>query len=248
MHASFLRRASLGAFALFGFLLLSVPPAVAGQFGVALYGAYNQYAMRDIDKGIGELGDQLDVIAYPDDFELNTIETGLGFGAGLRFEHSRKLNFSLDYKRLLAKQEGTRQVGGMDATASVSVPANAILLSGTYYFPTETDTRFGIVGGLGYYSCSGEKKATFEALNLDETDKISGSGVGFHAGVSADGRLKGPVRIEGTAGYRYARTGQLEYEDGTKVTKADGGAMRAEYTGSFLQLGFVYYFEKKARE
>jgi YHS domain-containing protein len=248
MHASSVRCAFAGAFVLIALSLFLAAPAGAGQFGIGLYGSFNQYAMRDIDKAIGELGDNLDVIAAPDHFELNTIETGLGGGAGLRYEMSRKLVFSLDYSRLGASQEGTHQVGGMDATASVSFPANAFLLSGTYYFPTESDVRFGVLGGLGYYSCSGEMKAEFKALNLNTTETVSGSGIGFHAGVSADGHLKGPMRIEGSAGYRYARTGQLEYGDGTPVTKSDGGETRAEYTGSYMQVGLVYYFGKRSGE
>jgi predicted Rossmann fold nucleotide-binding protein DprA/Smf involved in DNA uptake len=58
MHASVLRRAILGALALFALSLVLAPPVDAARFGVALFGAFNQYAMRDVDKQIGHLGDE----------------------------------------------------------------------------------------------------------------------------------------------------------------------------------------------
>src|SRR5512143_36405 len=155
MHVSVNRRAILGALALLGLSLVLATPVDAARFGVAGFGAFNQYAMRDVNKQIGHLGDELDSLSFPDHFDLENIETGLGGGVGLRYEHSRKLLFSIDYNRLGASSSGERQVGGQTGSASVSVPGNVFTLSGTYFLPMEGDVRFGLLGGLGYYSCSG---------------------------------------------------------------------------------------------
>jgi len=144
------------------------------------------------------------------------------------------LVLSLDYERLNSSSSASGDIGGVGYNLDFDLPANAFVAGATYYFPSASSTRFGITGGIGYYSASGTLEAS--SGGLTERQDVSGNGVGFHGGGALDMTLSSSAHLEAMAGYRIAKTGDLEFDGVTSPGEA------AEYSGFMSRAGFSFFF------
>jgi outer membrane protein with beta-barrel domain len=209
-------------------VLFAAAPASAGSadFGIGLFGGYNTYAMNDVN----------DMFTGT---PVDDISSGIGFGGGLRVRTSPSLLLSLDYERLTGSTSSSGVSGGITYDVDFDMPANAIVAGATYYFPSAAKTRFGVTGGIGYYMASGSGTITLDdgVNNVTLTGDATGNGVGFHGGGALDVSLSPVAHFEAMAGYRVAKTGDLEDSDGTTIPD-----FKAEWSGFMSRAGFSFFF------
>ena len=213
--------------------IVAAVPAFAGtaQFGIGVFGGYNTYSMNDVNDDINSTND-----AYGT--AIDEMSGGVGFGGGLRIRTSPALSFSLDYERLNSSTETSGTDGTTSYDVNFDLPANALVASATYFFPSASKTRFGVTGGIGYYKADGNLELTVDdgVTPITVAGDASASGVGFHGGGSLDVSLSPVAHFEAMAGYRVAKTGNLEV-DGTEIPD-----YAAEYSGFMSRAGFSFFF------
>jgi outer membrane protein with beta-barrel domain len=210
-------------------VLFAAAPASAGsaQFGVGVFGGYNSYAMNDVNDDITNTNTTLGT-------SLDKINAGVGFGGGLRIRTSPSLLLSLDFERLTSSTSASGNIGGVGYDLDFSLPANAVIVGGTYYFPSASSTRFGVTGGVGYYWANGNINVSTDAASAKQD--VSGNGVGFHGGGALDVSLSPTAHLEAMAGYRIAKTGDLEFDGVTSPGES------AEWSGFMSRAGFSFFF------
>ncbi len=221
-------------------LLASTGPGAAGAAplhpGIALFGGFQQYGMRDANQTIALANDEYSRSIGTNGFVLPGIEQGFGFGAGLRFDVRKDVVVSLDVTRLAAStSEAWLGVG----SAEWKLPGNAITATGTYFFPTDSKVRFGLGAGVGYYHCSGSIAAAMAGSQWSED--VSGNGIGFHGMGTLDAAVTSRAHVEVSLGLRYAKTSNIE-ANGQEMPKGDGGKLRADWSGAMTRAGVTYYF------
>ena len=221
---------------LLAFAVAATPvPSVATQFGVTVFGGYNTYSMEDVNDFIDLLNNDPDFLGGTG-YSLDDISSGWGYGAGLRIRPTgNKLVIGLDYERLMASSE----LEVLDASLTMDVPANAITGTLFYFFPSTSRARFGLGGGLGYYSSSGELVG--EDSSSSQSIDVEGSGVGFHGVGAVDIGISPTVHFEASAGYRLAKTSDVEVA-GVKVMNSGGDDASIDWSGLMSRLGLTFYF------
>ena len=217
------------AFALVVLLAVAVAaPAHAGsaEFGVGGFAGYNTYSMNDVNDMFSGSG-------------VDNISNGIGYGGGLRVRTSPSLLLALDYERLNGSTSGSGTNGSLSYDVDFKMPANAFVVGATYNFPSASKARFGVTGGVGYYMAKGNGTITLDdgVNNITLTGDVTGNGIGFHGGGSLDVAMSPVAHFEAMAGYRVAKTGDLEDSDGTKIDNVS-----AEWTGFMSRAGFSFFF------
>ena len=208
-------------------LVVAVPSfAGTAQFGIGGFAGYNTYSMNDVN----------DLFSGT---PIDEISGGLGFGGGLRVRTSPSLQLSLDYERLNGNTSASGVDNGVTYDVDFDMPANAIVAGATYFFPSTSKAKFGVTGGVGYYMADGSG-----TISLDDgvnqvvlTGDVTGNGVGFHGGGALDVALSPVAHFEAMAGYRVAKTGDLEDSDGTTIPD-----FAAEWSGFMSRAGFSFFF------
>ena len=213
-------------------LVVSVP-AFAGtaQFGIGVFGGYNTYSMNDVNNDISSTND-----TYGS--SIDEMNGGVGFGGGLRIRTSPALSFGLDYERLNSSTSASGTNGATTFDADFELPANAFVASATYLFPSASKAHFGVTGGVGYYKANGSVDLTVDDGSgpVTLTGDATGNGIGFHGGGALDFSLSPVAHFEAMAGYRVAKTGNLEV-NGTEIQD-----YAAEYSGFMSRAGFSFFF------
>ncbi|HKO22206.1 MAG TPA: outer membrane beta-barrel protein [Candidatus Eisenbacteria bacterium] len=208
--------------------LLVAAPALAGtaQFGIGGFAGYNTYSMNDVNDLFS--GTQIDEISG-----------GLGFGGGLRVRTSPSLLLSLDYERLSGNTSAAGVDNGITYDVDLDMPANAVVAGATYFFPSASKAHFGVTGGIGYYKAAGSGTVSLDdgVNNVTFTGDLTGNGIGFHGGGALDYSLSPVAHFEAMAGYRVAKTGDLEDSDGTSIPN-----FSAEWSGFMSRAGFSFFF------
>jgi hypothetical protein len=208
--------------------LVAAVPAFAGtaQFGIGGFAGYNSYSMNDVN----------DIFSGT---PIDDISSGMGFGGGLRVRTSPSLLLSLDYERLSGSTSASGVSNGVTYDVDFDMPANAIVAGATYFFPSASKARFGVTGGVGYYMADGGGTISLDdgVNNFTATGDVTGNGVGFHGGGALDVALSPVAHFEAMAGYRVAKTGDLEDSDGTTIPD-----FSAEWSGFMSRAGFSFFF------
>lgn len=213
-------------------LLVAIPvSAEPAQLGIGLFGGYNFYSMSDVNADI----DNTNALFGS---SIDKLKSGTGFGGGLRVRTGPSLILSLDYERLAASTTGSGANGPVAFNADLDLPANAIVAGVSYYFPSESKTRFGLSGGIGYYMADGrlEINANNGPSSVTLTGDASGNGVGLHGAGVLEMSLSPTVHLDAMLGYRIAKTGDLEV-DGSKLSNYS-----AEWSGLMSRAGLSFYF------
>lgn len=216
-------------------LMLPGSACLAGttQWGVAGFGSYNTYAMSDVNTEIDIINVAL---ALAGEGSMDNIKSGIGYGGGIRAIFSDKVTVGLDYERLTGSS--SYESGG--DKLEYDVPCDAVLGSVAYRFPGSGKARFGLGGGIGYYSSAASIGITAGSIGLTEVADITGSGVGFHAFGMMDAAFSPAVHLEALAGYRYAKTGDVTLEALGLSEKIPGYDL--DWSGLMLRAGLSFYF------
>jgi hypothetical protein len=206
-----------------GFLVAAVvalaawmtPASAAPTFGGELFGAYNSYAMTDVNEQI-QLANQNDGSTFD---ELSGSFTG---GLGLRTWANTNWLFSASWEPLPSKTES--------GTTTLDMNANSFQVNGAYFFPSSsTKARYGIGAGLGYYLLNGKIEDT------GSTEDIGGNGVGFQVFGLSEWQVSPGFAVTGTAGYRNADF-EIESEN---IAELHGRG--ATYSGFMGRVGMAFY-------
>ncbi len=206
--------------------------------GISVFGSFHTYDMADVNAAIGTPGTILPGVSGAGD----KIESGAGFGGGLRVWPSDRLLLAIDFARLLGKSTGTGTYLGFAYDGEVDVPATSLTATVGWFFLPFPRARLGLGAGAGYYVCTGEVSVG-NALGTYSAD-VEGSGFGFHGLALADIALAGPLHVEAGAGYRYARTTDVTIE-GLQMHNADGSDARVDWSGLTTRLGVTLYLTRE---
>ena len=191
--------------------------ASAATVGGEVFGAFSTVSMKDWNERIVAPVNQ-------GGGNMDEFSSALGGGLGLRVWPNSQWMLSATWEPLFASRE--EKVSGDEANLN----ANAFEATAGYYFPSTSQARFGLGGGIGYYSLGGEISGSSSTL------KLEGSTVGFHVMGLMEWTVKPGFAITGTAGYRVA-----DIKD-TKVDNVSATPeMSTDYSGLMLRAGFAFY-------
>jgi len=189
------------------FALLALPAlASAATFGAEVFGAFNSYKMTDVNDAVQ--GTNLDQINH-------------GFTGGLdaRLWATPNWMFSAGWEPLFAETKD-------DATGDkLNVDGNSFQLNGAYYFPMSEKAKYGVGGGVGFYSLNGKVSST-----SGSTD-IKGSGVGGQFLGLAEWTVSPGFAITAGAGYRAAN---IDIDNSSTNATVD-------YSGFMGRAGLAFY-------
>ena len=228
------RRVSRAALLFTLLFAFAAVPCFAGQFGIGVFGTYNSYDMEDLNDEIADINADLE--AGGSTARMDEIENGIGFGGGIRYRSPGSLQFALDYERLNADSD----VSDDGASFEVDVPANAVTATLTYLLASTSNLRVGFAGGLGYYFTGGTITLD-DGVNPPEEGDLEGSGIGYHAGAVLDVGLSDMMTLNAFAGWRQAKTGDLEL-DGEPVLTEDGDDATLDWSGVMAKVGINIFF------
>jgi hypothetical protein len=215
-------------------LLIPIHARAASQVALAIHAGYSEYAMTDVNQDLITHSIN-EVILGGTGFALKEIHGGISFGAGLRFQPLKRVSLAVDYDRLTAKSH----LSLFTVDFNVRAPAHAVTGSAIYWFPSSTRVHGGIGAGGGYYWSDGSFGVDTSGVGL--TVPMKGSGPGFHGMALIDYQVSPKVHFEGSAGFRWAETTDLEIE-GEKAVTADGSAATLDWSGFTSRAGLTFSF------
>ena len=205
------------------------PAMAAGQWGIAGFAGYNSFDMSDVNDEIAIANDDLATGGYSE--RLDEISSGIGFGGGIRHRMASGVIIGVDYERLTATSDVT--ISG--ATVEMDAGGNGFTGTVNYLFPSAGRARFGVAGGIGYYSSAGSVSAYDSGSGTSISADIEGNGIGFHGGATLDVALGQVARLEGLAGYRYAKATDIE-------VGGVGSSESIDWSGFMSRVGLAFYF------
>jgi len=196
----------------------------AKSLTIAAFGGYQTYDMADVNEAM-----QSTLSSYPGSrADKKEIESGAGFGGGIRIWTSERVFVSLDFQRLLASNSGSGPYAGSTYTVDLNVPASSVVGGVGYVLLDRRPLRFALTGGGGYYLTTGEIVTRGPGAN--DRSNLEGSGFGFHG----MGLILAPVTrgldVELAGGYRYAKTTDVT-RGGYRVRNADGSLAQIDWSG-----------------
>jgi hypothetical protein len=226
--------------ALLGWLVLlcGPPDALASghqkPFGLSAFGGYQSYALSDVNDAIRDPS----VFLAGASGTGNEISGGAGFGLGFRVWPSARASVAVDVSRLLGKSTGKGTYFGTAYSGEVSVPATSVAVTVGYYFLSTARAQFGLGGGGGYYTSTGQVSATGSGGSYSAD--LESSGFGFHGLGLVDVSLSPRLHADVGAGYRYAKTTRVEV-NGFLQRNADGSKSQMDWSGFMSRIGITVY-------
>jgi hypothetical protein len=188
------------------------------------FGSYQTYDMADVNEAMRAALEAFPG-AKPD---KEKIDSGGGFGGGLRIWTSDRVFVPLEFQRLLASNSGSGPYLGQTYTIDLDVPAVAITTGIGYVFFNHRRARLALSGGAGYYVCNGEIVTRGPGLN--DHSNLEGSGFGFHGIGHVFARIVRRVDLELAGGYRYAKTTDIT-SGGQRIRNSDGSLAQIDWSG-----------------
>lgn len=193
------------------------PASAATTFGGEVFGAYNSYAMNDVN-------DQLE-LANQSGGNFDELSGSFTGGLGFRAWANPNWMFSATWEPLPSTTES--------GTEKLNMNSNSFMVNGTYFFPSATpNAKYGVGGGLSYYLLNGKYEDSSTSTSLD----IGGNGFGFQLFGTGEWQVSQGFAITGTAGYRNSDF-EIESED---VSELHGRG--ATYSGIMSRVGLAFYF------
>ncbi len=233
--------------------LLALPSMASAkektQFGIYGFGGYNTYKMTDLNDEISIFNQDLTTIGA----KLDDVKHGIDLGGGLCAWVSKDILVSAEYERLFAKTSTDGSYLGTPYTIELKVPANAISVSGGYYFPSTSKARFGLGAGVGYYWTKASVEATVNGSPVlsDSLTEIKGHGIGFHGVGLLDYAATSQVHLGVQVGYRFAKTTELKdssdnviYKDDPVTLEATTTKLKADWSGLVARGMVTFLFGK----
>jgi len=122
----------------------------------------------------------------------------------------------------------------------LNLDANSFQLSSGYFFPAPQGARFGIGGGVGYYSLSGHVPDTTFTSTVD----LTGHTVGFHVMGMGEWKVNASFDITGTVGYRIAKITDTKFDGKSAREHFNDPTLpntETDYSGLMLRAGLAFY-------
>ena len=192
--------------------------ANAMVIGGEVFGAFNTHSMSDwndqVVAPINQAGGNID--------EFGTAFSG---GLGLRMWPNTNWMLAATWEPLF----NTKKESVTDTEFNLN--ANAFEATAGYFFPSTSQAKFGLGGGVGYYSLGGEITDPTPA-----TAKLTGSTVGFHFLGLMEWTASPGFAVTGSAGYRIAKISDTKVDD-----QSANPEFATDYSGLMLRAGLAFY-------
>jgi len=242
MNARTLHILLLACVTLFGFHApVALAAAPAKSFSIHAFGSYQSYAMDDVNANM-----QVALASFPGSTaDKDKIDSGAGFGAGLRIWPRERIFFSLEFQRLLASNFGRGTYLGSDYTVDLHVPATSVTAGLGYVLLDRGRVRTALSAGVGYYVCTGELLTRGSGFN--EHDDLEGSGFGFHGMGHVLTRITGRVDAEIAGGYRFAKSTDVTGQ-GMRIRNSDGSLAQIDWSGVTARAGLSFRVGSREEE
>jgi outer membrane protein with beta-barrel domain len=225
--------------------LVAIPcAALANQpikVGISGFGGFHSYRMSDVNEQIDSVNVDPGLLGGSGT-TLDKISKGFGLGGGIHAWVTDAIFLSVDYERLFAKSSASGTNSGTAFDLDLNAPANAVTLSGAYFFPMKGKIRYGLGAGVGYYKAAASLK--YSSASFDSSSDVKGHAIGFHGVGRIDYPAASNVHVEVQAGYRYAKTTNIEI-NGDEIVNADGSKQKIDWSGLLSRAGITYYFGNK---
>jgi hypothetical protein len=196
-------------------LAIAVPSmASAATFGGEVFGAFNSYAMGDVN-------DALDASNQGSGTNFDEISGSFTGGLNLKMWANPNWMLSAGWEPLFGKS----QDDASDVT--LDVKGNSFQFTTGYFWPSTSKAKYGMAAGLGYYSLNGESD---DPANPPAVE-IKGSGVGFHFMGMGEWEMSPGFAVNAGAGYRVA---DVSIDDSTTDSTVD-------YSGFMGRVGLSFY-------
>ena len=229
--------------ALLGIALICFETCVASAaprtkaFSITGFGSYQTYDMKDVNQAMqGALASYSGARADKDE-----INSGAGFGTGIRIWPSEKVFVSLEFQRLSASNSGSGQFAGSTYTVDLAVPASSLAMSVGFMLTHGSLVRAGLAAGGGYYLTTGELVTRGPG---GSTSNLEGSGFGVHGLGLVLVRVTRRLDFEVDAGYRHARTTDVT-SNGSRYRNADGSLTKIDWSGFVSRAGLTFWVAGK---
>ena len=169
---------------------------------------------------------------------MDEINGGMTAGGvfGIEFPNGFTLGAGID--RLNASSEVGDASGGIE----YDLPANAFRVLGQFAFKCRGRSGAHVGASLGKVSSSASVSITETGVGSVSAD-LEGSGPLFEGYFGGDWWASPQFAITGSAGFRYAKIGDLQI-DGETIYTADGDKYAVDYTGVFARAGIKFAFSK----
>jgi len=204
--------------------------AAGMTWGAEVYGAFNTYAMKDVNNTIDNFNTVLQQNGISQ--QLDNITNGFTGGINLRMWANPTWQFNVGWEPIFASTDIT--VAGV-GDAKIDAKAQAFQGTAAYFFPTASQKKFGIGAGPDILTISGEVKDPTPS-NAD----VSGTAFGFHIQGMGEWTMRPGFAITGTAGYRYASVSDTKFDSQSTDPKSE-----TDYSGFIGRVGLAFYLPTK---
>jgi hypothetical protein len=210
------------------FLLLASTAFAAPQFGISIFTGYQGYQMGQINNAINNVQDALSEPA--ERAEIDNLTGAMSLGGAVRVDLNPLMRVYVEYEHLGDKTGFGNNLG----TFHLEPEADVIILGGTYFLPSTSTTRFGVGGGVGIYTFSGNANSTVSwyTTTTSASVDLGGDTVGFHVRGEMELTLTPQWQLDAGLGYRWAQ-GDLT------VAGHDSG-VDLDWSGLMTRIGFTF--------
>lgn len=192
-------------------------PAHAMTWGGDIFGAFNTHTMGDWNDAIDASN------AGGSDFD--NINSSIGGGIGLRILPNPTWMIEGTWEPLFPTTEDNVSGDKLELTA------NSFQGTLTYFFPTAGKSKFGLGGGVGFYTLNGKG----ESAGSPDVE-VKGSGVGFHVLGMGEWEVSPGFAMFGGAGYRMAKITDTEINGVSTVPETE-----TDFSGLTIRAGLAFY-------
>jgi len=199
-------------------------PAHAMTWGADVFGAFSTHSMGDVNDAIDFSNEPISAGGNGTDFDK--VSNSFGGGLGIRVKPNSTWMFEGTWEPLFPSTEDNNDSGN-----KIDLNANSFQLTATYWLPSQSTNKFGIAGGIGYYTLNGKLEATGAP-----SEDVTGSGVGFHILGTGEWEVSPGFGFFGSAGYRMAKIGDTQFDDQSTDPKSE-----TDFSGFTARAGLAFY-------
>jgi hypothetical protein len=211
------------------FVCLAANALAAPHWGVSAFTGYQNYSMDQINEKLALVDDALSRPGR--EAGIDRLNGDWSFSARALVDLNPTWRASVEYE-YLKDQSG----GGNTSIGNFQIKphANAVMIGGTYFFPTTSRTRLGLGAGVGYYEFGGSVNSTVTWYTTTKTGShnLGGNTIGYHLRAELDVPMSPGWHFDGALGYRWAK-GNLETDD------KDSG-VDLDWSGLMTRIGISY--------
>jgi len=202
--------------------------AIAGpRFGISGFTGFQSYQMGQINAAIKSIEEALSTTG--DRAEIDNLTGNWSYGFGVRADLNPNWRAYVEYERLGDKTGFGNNLGAFHFEPN----ADAIIIGGTYFFPTTNKNRFGFGAGVGLYTLGGTSTATLRSYPNTVSGEVDlgGSTTGFHARGEYELAISDIWTFDAALGYRWAQ--------GEMTVEGQDSGRDLDWSGLMTRAGFT---------